>query len=236
MLGWVLFGLTAVFLGIATKRIYELENPLEWTPEYTESVDKYRQTIANDILTYLQVWMNWDRTPVLTSNTIEDNTQITLSHENTRYELNFDWAHDTVQIVYNFYNYPTNTQISKAKTFKFKGHFVPKIKMWKFIQSCISAEENPSGMEILTNIAQSARSAVDNPKTDNGEDFTDEDFRGLLYEAAIRMSDEVSIGGFDANNENLHQSLFMVLAYIMRFHHEEYKQYLEDIVKIEDKE
>ena len=180
--------------------------------------------------------MHWDHAPALSSNTIEDNTQITLSHENTRYELNFDWARNTVQIVYNFYNYTTNTQISKAKTFKFKGHFVPKIKMWQFIQSCISVEENPSGMEILTNIAQSARSAVDNPKTDDDEEFTDEDFRGLLYEAALRMSDEVSIGGFDANNENLHQSLFMVLTYIMRFHHEEYKQYLENSTKVEDEE
>ena len=74
MLGWILFGVTLFFLiavSIYANRLDEELNS-EPNPEYLDSLGKYRQTVVNEVLTYIQVWMAWDEPPSLDTNTFAD--------------------------------------------------------------------------------------------------------------------------------------------------------------------
>ena len=227
MLAWMLFGVTLFFLIAVSIYAYRLDEELnsEPNPEYLDSLGKYRQTVVNEVLTYLQVWMAWDEPPSLDTNTFADVSQIVLTKDNMRFELNFDWAKEKIQIVLNYFEYTNENQISKAKTFKFKNFLVPKNEMFKFVQNFKKDVENDDGKKILTDVVNSAREAAAQTTTADGEQFTDEDFEGLLYEASIMLGDEVAAGHTTVNTQ---RSLFMILSYIFKLHNEKYVQYIKE--------
>lgn len=237
-LPWTLFGVTAVFLGMAVKYAHDLENDYEPTEEYYKSLGVYRQTLVNEVLTYLQVWLEFDEEPTLISNTFDDVSQVVLTKSNLRIELNFDWTKSKLKIVLNSYIYAAESNICKVKTFKFNNFFIEKNKIFKFIQKFKKDIDCASGKEKLSDIIYSAQQAVANPVSEeSGENFTDEDFRGLLYEASIMLSDEVEAG---ASSNITNKSLFMIMSYIFHAHKEEYLEYIkqveEDITEEEETE
>lgn len=235
MLAWILFGVTLFFLiavSIYANRLDEELNS-EPNPEYLDSLGKYRQTVVNEVLTYLQVWMAWDEPPSLDTNTFADVSQIVLTKDNMRFELNFDWAKEKIQIVLNYFEYTNENQISKAKTFKFKNFLVPKNEMFKFVQNFKKDIESDDGKKILTDVVNSAREAAQTTTTTDGEQFTDEDFEGLLYEASIMLGDEVAAGQTTVNTQ---RSLFMILSYIFKLHNEKYVQYIKETNEKENSE
>lgn len=235
MLAWMLFGVTLFFLIAVSIYAYRLDEELnsEPNPEYLDSLGKYRQTVVNEVLTYLQVWMAWDEPPSLDTNTFADVSQIVLTKDNMRFELNFDWAKEKIQIVLNYFEYTNENQISKAKTFKFKNFLVPKNEMFKFIQNFKKDVENDDGKKILTDVVNSAREAAAQTTATDGEQFTDEDFEGLLYEASIMLGDEVAGGQTTVNTQ---RSLFMILSYIFKLHNEKYVQYIKETNEKENSE
>lgn len=235
MLAWMLFGVTLFFLIAVSIYAYRLDEELnsEPNPEYLDSLGKYRQTIVNEVLTYIQVWMAWDEPPSLDTNTFADVSQIVLTKDNMRFELNFDWAKEKIRIVLNYFKYTNENQISKAKTFKFKNFLVPKNEMFKFVQNFKKDVENDDGKKILTDVVNSAREAAAQTTTTDGEQFTDEDFEGLLYEASIMLGDEVAAGQTTVNTQ---RSLFMILSYIFKLHNEKYVQYIKETNEKENSE
>lgn len=228
-LPWTLFGLTVIFLIAALKHVYDLENDYEPTEEYYKSLGAYRQTLVNEVLTYIQVWLEFDEDPTLTSNTFEDVSQVVLTKSNLRIELNFDWVKSKLKVVLNSYNYAAESNICKVKTFKFNNFFIEKNKIFKFIQKFKKDTDCASGKEKLSDIVYSAQQAVDTEAS--GKDFTDEDFRDLLYEASIMLSDEVEAG---ASSNTTNKSLFMIMSYIFHAHKEEYLEYIKQVEEEDD--
>ena len=204
--------------------MYELENDYEPTEEYYKSLGIYRQTLVNEVLTYIQVWLEFDEDPTLTSNTFEDVSQVVLTKSNLRIELNFDWVKSKLKVVLNSYNYAAESNICTVKTFKFKNFFIEKNKIFKFIQKFKKNIDCASGKEKLSDIVYSAQQAVNTEES--GKNFTDEDFRGLLYEASIMLGDEVEAG---VSSETTNKSLFMILSYIFHSHKDEYLEYIKEV-------
>lgn len=194
--------------------------------EIHKQIIEYRQSIMGAIVEHLFLWLGWDGEEVRTESAVSPQDQgiVRMVVENEEVYMTVNWNTHTFTLQLAEYDDDTSAIVQLTHTFKFKGNLIKWSEVKKFVDTYNQEKLNSMNFDELWETVHLLSEQM------KEEEITNEAVRQSIYRSVLKLQYYMST--HKNKDTELVVLLSVWLAYISRFYEDDFKKYLQSLVKI----